>query len=235
MDTSCQQVIALQQQQEVGAAAAATTRGAGVTSEQALAALALQQQQHQSAAEAGPFPRRLLRFVLGPLVRRGSIDSSSIDASSSETRAHASAQPQQRPQQPQQLPSDASLLGDSLCGCSDDGTEGGASEDVLGMSPFASCADLQDYRLLLQQRRRERETARQHAAAAAQLRREQQEQQQHAGPLRRVLQWVVHGLRSVSRHISPQGEGNNDSTLGERIFNVVTSVPFVLVGIHSLR
>jgi hypothetical protein len=183
----------------------------------AAAALALQQQtqQHQ---QGNPLHRRVLRFVLGPLVRRGGSDAG-------DQPAHTVAQ------QKQQQPAAASS---SLCGCSDDGTEAEASEDVLGMSPFASVADLQDYRLMLQQKRRERET-RQPAATAAASADQQQHHYHQPGPLRRALQWLIHGLRSASRHVSPQGAGNNDSTLSERIFNVVTSVPFVLVGMHSLR
>lgn len=160
-----------------------------------------------------PVHRRLLRFVFGGLARKqGQQGSTGDEHRQKKRRGEWELQDQ--------------LQGDSVCGCSDDLTEE-TSEDVLGMSPFASCADLQDYRQHLQQRRQERELR--------QRLDQERQQQQQAGPARRLLQWLVHGVRSLSRHVSPQGEGNNDATLSERVFNVVTSVPFVLVGLHSLR
>lgn len=160
-----------------------------------------------------PVHRRLLRFIFGGLVRRRG-----------QRREQHRLWQQQRKQLLQAQQQDAQqLYGDFLCGTSDDGTEE-CSEDVLGMSPFASCADLQDYRAQLQLKRQQRL---EHLQAAQQQRRQ--------GPIRRVLQWLVRGARAVACHVGPQGPGENDSTLAERVFNVLTSVPFIAVGMHSLR
>ncbi|KAI8477064.1 MAG: hypothetical protein J3K34DRAFT_516031 [Monoraphidium minutum] len=188
-------------------------------------ALALALHQHMASECAAPptgLHRRLLRFVFGPLARmqRGQGD----------------------PQQPQQQQPETD---DALCGASDDGTE--YSEDVLGMSPFASCPDLQEYRRLLAERRQaraargaggaaRRQEGRAAAAAAEQQQQQQQQQQQSAGgPLRRALQWLLHGARAAARCVSPQGPGQNDATAGERVVNILTSIPFVIIGMHSLR
>ncbi|GBF92631.1 hypothetical protein Rsub_05245 [Raphidocelis subcapitata] len=189
----------------------------------------------------GPFPpfhRRLLRFVLGGLPRRGAHEQQQQQQDDQLCELAVERQQQRKRRRsrdgdaaPQQLlppgagaaaaAAGSSLAGDSLCGSSDDGT------DVLGMSPFASCVDLQAYRAVLQQQRAAREAESAAAAAAAAPRR--------AGPLRAALAWLMRLARGAARHVSPQGEGSNDSTLGERLLNLATSVPFVLVGMHSLR
>jgi hypothetical protein len=181
-----------------------------------------------------PLHRRVLRFVFGGLARAKPSDSSG-DASPR----------QQQHQQPRRhrrstggdgellllggrgAALSPSLQGSSLCGCSDDEC---ASEDVLGMSPFASCADLQNYRAHLQQQRAARLADAADAAARA-----RRDAAQRAGPLRHAAAWLVRALRGAARHVSPQGPGNNDSTLFERVVNVATSVPFLVVGVHSLR
>jgi hypothetical protein len=86
-------------------------------------------------------------------------------------------------------------------------------------------AERRDARAAQLQRRRARDAAGQRELERA----------ARPGPLRRLLQWAVRGARAAGRCVSPQGAGNNDATLGERIFNVLTSIPFVIVGLHSLR
>lgn len=39
----------------------------------------------------------------------------------------------------------------------------------------------------------------------------------------------------VGSALQPQGDSGNDTTLGERVINILTSVPFSLVGLHMLR
>lgn len=192
----------------------------GAPAPAALAAAQVLSSSHQD--QGGPLHRRLLRFILGGLVRK------------TQHHDHLDKQDGQ-----QQEPLDQQQ--DLLHGCSEDGTED-CSEDVLGMSPFASCEDLQDYRRHLQLQRQQhahghpqRQQQHAHRHQHQQQHARHQQQQQQAGPLRQVLRWIVHKLRSAARSMSPQGAGNNDTTLAERIFNVATSVPFVLVGIHSLR
>ena len=246
----------------------------------AAAALHANRQQPHGAAASSPvgLHRRVLRFVLGPLIRQQQQqtyqqqqEQQQQHEQQQQQQQHEQQQQQQQQRRPadgpfelqQQQPQQQQLLlllqqqrlrgsADSLYGASDDGTE--ASEEVLGMSPFASCPDLQVYRRAIAARRAEREAAaaaaagggastavRRQAALQAQAqwqRREQQQQeqqQQRAGPLRRVLAWIARAARFAARHTSPQGEGSNDATLAERICNVLTSVPFVLVGLHSLR
>jgi hypothetical protein len=173
----------------------------------------------------GPFPpfhRRLLRFVLGGLPRRGAGGAhEQSDDEPGELATRQQQQQQRKRRRSAAAAASSSLAGDSLCGSSDDGS------DVLGMSPFASCADLQAYRAAVQQQRAARAAAESAAAAAAAQRR--------GGPIRAALAWLMRLARGAVRHMSPQGEGSNDSTLGERLCNVATSVPFVLVGMHSLR
>jgi hypothetical protein len=63
------------------------------------------------------------------------------------------------------------------------------------------------------------------------------------GPLRRavkavlrpVVRAVVGAVRAVSSCAGPQGPGNNDNSMAERIINVLTSLPFFAVGLHGLR
>lgn len=162
------------------------------------------------ARNADP-PRRVLRFVLSPLRRL--------------QRGGGSTEPQQLADQQRRRPGLRSATGGTaaesdVCGCSSDDEY---SDDVLGSSPFASCADLQEYRRQLANRR-----------AARTRRDEERRRQERPGPLRRVVQWVVHSVRFAARCVSPQGMGNNDTTLGERVVNVLTSLPFIAVGLHSL-
>eukprot|EP00879_Flechtneria_rotunda_P030008 GHRR01032492.1.p1 GENE.GHRR01032492.1~~GHRR01032492.1.p1 ORF type:complete len:232 (+),score=72.70 GHRR01032492.1:178-873(+) len=60
-----------------------------------------------------------------------------------------------------------------------------------------------------------------------------------AGPLRRLikrlLRQVVRFASKVWGAAAPQGPGSNDNSPAERIINVITSLPFVVIGLHSLR
>lgn len=99
------------------------------------------------------------------------------------------------------------------------------SDAVLLTTPFASIEDMQAYRSRLQQQQEQRQ--------------EQQQQQARShgapGPLRRAARWLVHHFRGAARHFRPQGVGPNDAQIGERIANVLTSVPFILIGASILR
>lgn len=53
--------------------------------------------------------------------------------------------------------------------------------------------------------------------------------------LRPVVRAVVGAVRAVSSCAGPQGPGNNDNSMAERIINVLTSLPFFAVGLHGLR
>lgn len=53
--------------------------------------------------------------------------------------------------------------------------------------------------------------------------------------LRPVVRAVVGAARVVASSAGPQGPGNNDNSMAERIINVLTSVPFFVVGLHGLR
>lgn len=53
--------------------------------------------------------------------------------------------------------------------------------------------------------------------------------------LRPVVRAVIGAVRVVSSVAGPQGPGNNDNSMEERIINVLTSLPFFAVGLHGLR
>lgn len=63
------------------------------------------------------------------------------------------------------------------------------------------------------------------------------------GVLRRCLKAVLRPLvraacgaaRAFASSAGPQGPGNNDNSMAERIINVLTSLPFIAVGLHGLR
>jgi hypothetical protein len=214
------EAIKLQQQQCGGAAGLADA---------AAAAVAAAASSSSAGAHMPPLHRRVLRFVFGGLTRAGSPQQYQHP---NQRRRRAAVSDGgdggdggllllgRRPGSPR-----ASLYSDAV---SDAATEDTGSEDVLGMSPFASCADLQNYRAALQQQRAARAAAAAAEAAAAR-------RAAAAGPLRRALAWLLHGARRAAAHVSPQGPGNNDTTLFERVTNVATSVPFLVVGVHSLR
>lgn len=66
-----------------------------------------------------------------------------------------------------------------------------------------------------------------------------QEQQQAEGGLRRLVKAVLRPVVRFVHHMcsssGPQGPGSNDNSLGEQIINVVTSIPFFVVGMHGFR
>lgn len=49
-----------------------------------------------------------------------------------------------------------------------------------------------------------------------------------------VLRPVVHLVTSVVAHVGPQGPGSNDNSTAERIINVLTSIPFCVIGAWGL-
>jgi hypothetical protein len=53
--------------------------------------------------------------------------------------------------------------------------------------------------------------------------------------LRPMVRAVVACARAVASSAGPQGPGNNDNSMAERVVNVLTSLPFFAVGLHGLR
>jgi hypothetical protein len=53
--------------------------------------------------------------------------------------------------------------------------------------------------------------------------------------LRPVVRLVSRAARVVASCAGPQGPGNNDNSMAERVVNVLTSLPFIAVGLHGLR
>eukprot|EP00878_Enallax_costatus_P034141 GHUV01037785.1.p1 GENE.GHUV01037785.1~~GHUV01037785.1.p1 ORF type:complete len:215 (-),score=49.81 GHUV01037785.1:484-1128(-) len=50
-----------------------------------------------------------------------------------------------------------------------------------------------------------------------------------------VLRPIVRLVSSVVAHAGPQGPGTNDNSTAERIINVITSIPFCVIGAYGLR
>jgi hypothetical protein len=115
----------------------------------------------------------------------------------------------------------------------------GGSFDSL--SGFSDCSSEYDGLVLLpepaskqqaqqQQLQQPEQAAPQPAAEAA---------QQAEGGFRRllkaVLRPVVRFVRTVCSSAGPQGPGSNDNSLAEQIINVVTSIPFFVIGMQGLR
>jgi hypothetical protein len=46
---------------------------------------------------------------------------------------------------------------------------------------------------------------------------------------------VCGAVRALASSAGPQGPGNNDHSMAERVVNVLTSLPFFAVGLHGLR
>jgi hypothetical protein len=53
--------------------------------------------------------------------------------------------------------------------------------------------------------------------------------------LRPVVRAVVGAAHALASSAGPQGPGNNDNSMTERVINVLTSLPFIAVGLHGLR
>jgi hypothetical protein len=53
--------------------------------------------------------------------------------------------------------------------------------------------------------------------------------------LRPVVRAVVGAAQALASSAGPQGPGNNDNSMAERVINVLTSLPFIAVGLHGLR
>jgi hypothetical protein len=117
---------------------------------------------------------------------------------------------------------------------------GGSFDSLSGFSDCSS--ELQYDGLVLlpppaakqQQQEQQWQQSEQTVPAAA----EQAEQQAEGGfrrLLRAVLRPVVRFVRTVCSSAGPQGPGSNDNSLAEQIINVVTSIPFFVIGMQGLR
>jgi hypothetical protein len=67
----------------------------------------------------------------------------------------------------------------------------------------------------------------------------EEEVQQAEGGFRRllkaVLRPVVRFVHAICSSAGPQGPGSNDNSLAEQIINVVTSIPFFVIGVQGFR
>ncbi|KAI8471439.1 MAG: hypothetical protein J3K34DRAFT_232545 [Monoraphidium minutum] len=169
---------------------------------------------HAPPPADAPLHRRLLRFVVGALSRRtGPRDEH-------HSRHHA------QQQQHHQL----SLTAE---GAATGGAEGGGA---LPLSPADEISLFEHSLEHHHHHAKEGHHHHHHHDQQQQQQEQQQQQQQHApGALRRALAWALRHARATARHFRPQGCGPNDALMAERIFNIITSVPFVLIGANILK
>lgn len=125
------------------------------------------------------------------------------------------------------LPSGGSF--DSLSGFSDCSSEAQYDGIVL-LPPPAPKQQAQQQQQLEQQLNQSEQTAAAAAEAAA-----QPAEGGFRRLLRAVLRPVVRFVRTVCSSAGPQGPGSNDNSLAEQIINVVTSIPFFVIGMQGLR
>lgn len=123
------------------------------------------------------------------------------------------------------LPSGGSF--DSLAGCSDCSSEAQYDSLVLLAHPAAK----QQQEQLQQQRQQEQ----QQQARPATVEAEQQAEGGFRRLVKAVLRPVVRFVQAICSSAGPQGPGSNDNSLAEQIINVITSIPFFVIGMQGLR